>query len=507
MAGVASDAVTQWGAPVWRQRALVPTLVVIAALVSIVSSLGAPLIPTIAAKDHVSLSTGQWLLTAALVAGALATPIMGRMADGPHQRYVVRVALTSVVAGCVLAAVVNSFWLEVTGRALQGVGLGLLPVTMAIARSQLPPVVAKGTIATLSIMAAIGVGLGYPLTSLITEAFGFHAAFWFGAVAVTLALAGAVIVLPKSEQLPARAFDKVGAATLTVVLVGVSVVLSEGSDWGWGSARILGLLAVSVVVLAAWVAWEWRVADPLVDLRQVRHRSVLMADTAGFLLCVAMYLFIPVIVVFVQVPRSTGYGFGASVLTSGLVMVPLSVATFIASRWLGVFTRRFGTRAVVPIGSVIFALSAGFFAVEHRALVEAFIVSAAAGLGYGFSFAAMPGYIVNAVPPEETGSATGFYQVLRSTGLSVGAALSASVLSAYTHRGSAIPTIGGYRLAMLLASGICVVTAVLSYVLPGNGSAGRVDNTDSVLAAEEQGEMDGTSVVAPERPGRLPGEG
>jgi predicted MFS family arabinose efflux permease len=93
----------------WRDAALVPSLVAVGAMVAIISSLGAPLIPTIAAQDHVSLSTAQWLLTAALLTGALVTPVLGRLADGTHQRDVIVLALGVVVLGSVLAAVSNSF--------------------------------------------------------------------------------------------------------------------------------------------------------------------------------------------------------------------------------------------------------------------------------------------------------------------------------------------------------------------------------------------------------------
>src|SRR3984885_12649753 len=90
-------------------RLLVPTLVVAGALMAVVSSLGAPLIPTLSRADGVSLSTGEWLLTITLLTGALATPVMGRLADGPRQRAVILVALSAVVVGCVLSAVSNGF--------------------------------------------------------------------------------------------------------------------------------------------------------------------------------------------------------------------------------------------------------------------------------------------------------------------------------------------------------------------------------------------------------------
>ena len=86
-----------------------PTLVCVAVLVAVISSLGAPLIPSIATADGVSLSTAEWLLTAALMTGAVATPIMGRLADGPLKRRVIEVALIAVAAGCAISALSTSF--------------------------------------------------------------------------------------------------------------------------------------------------------------------------------------------------------------------------------------------------------------------------------------------------------------------------------------------------------------------------------------------------------------
>ena len=451
----------------WRSRALVPTVVAVAALVAIVSSLGAPLIPTIARTDHVTLGTAQWLLTAALLTGALATPVMGRLADGPRQRDVIIGALFVVLVGCVLAAVSNQFVVVVAGRALQGFGLGLLPVTMAIARRHLPRERAGRAIATLSITTAVGAGLGYPITGFIAQVFDFHAAFWFGALTVACALVAEAIVLPPRSDAVARRFDTVGAATLCVAIVSLLVVLSEGGDWGWSSARSLALIGLGAVLVVVWILHEMAFDDPLVDLRQVRNRSVLTADISGFLICVAMYLFLPIMIEFVQIPAVDGYGFGASVVVSSLVFLPLSIATFAASRFLPRYERRFGTRSMIPVGSVIFAVSTLFFAVDHRSLWQAFVASGVAGLGVGLTFAAMPGFIVRAVPQSETGSATGFYQVLRNIGLSVGSAFGAAVLSSYTRHGQAFPTVEGFRTALIIASSLCAVTAVISYVLPG----------------------------------------
>jgi MFS family permease len=473
----------------WRQQGTLPVLVTVAALVAIISSLGAPLIPSIAQADHVSLSSAEWVLTAALMTGALATPAMGRLADGPRKRRVIEVALTVVLAGCVLSALANSFFVLIIGRGLQGLGLGLLPVTMAIARSQFSPDEAGRAIATLSVSAAVGAGLGYPITSLIAQLLDFRAAFWFGAITVALALMLVVVVLPSRSDGHSRRFDWLGMATLGAAVIGVSVALSEGGEWGWTSLRSLALFAFSVVMVGLWVVHELKVSEPLIDVRQVRNRSVLTADTSAFLIAVAMYLFLPIIIEFVQIPVASGYGFGTSILVSGLVFVPLSVGSFVASRFLTVYTKRFGARSMIPFGSLMFAASTLFFAVEHRALWEAFVAAGIAGIGIGFTFAAMPGFIVRAVPASETGSAMGFYQVLRSIGLSLGSALAAAVLITYTSPGHTYPSYNGFRVTLIIATALCVLTAVLSYLLPGSSASGAVSAFPQMIGETMEDEV------------------
>jgi MFS family permease len=459
-----------------RLRLLVPTIVFISSLMAVVSSLGAPLVPTIARADGVSLSSAQWMVTITLLAGALATPVMGRLADGPSQRTVILFALGTVAVGCALSAASRDFVLLIIGRGLQGVGLGLVPVTMAIARRSLSAADARRTIATLSVTTGIGVGIGYPVTGLIVQVFDYHIAYWIGAVTVTGALVLAVVSLPhRPHVVDPRRFDAAGAVLLSLVVMGISVVLSEGGGWGWTSTRTVGIVAGCLLFLAAWIPCELNRSDPLVDLRQVRIRSVLTANTAGFFISMVMFLVVPILVEFVQVPPSEGYGFGASVFVAGLVLVPLSAGILVASRLLIRYERRFGSRSMIPLGSVVLSCSTALFAIDHGHIWVAFVASGIIGLGVGFSFGAMPGFIVRAVPHGETGSATGLYQVVRGVGMSMGSALAAAVLRAHTHPGHTFPDVGGFRVALLIAAGLAGATAVISYVLPGRDPAPAVE--------------------------------
>ncbi len=122
-----------------RHRAFVPVLLFLGGVVSIVSSLGAPLIPRLAERLHTSLSSAQWALTATLVVAAVASPLVGRLGDGRHRRRVILICMALVVIGGALAAATHALAPLIAGRALQGLGLALMPLTMAAAREHLPP--------------------------------------------------------------------------------------------------------------------------------------------------------------------------------------------------------------------------------------------------------------------------------------------------------------------------------------------------------------------------------
>ena len=444
-------------------------------VVAIVSSLGAPMIPTIAAVYGVPLADAQWSLTITLLVGALATPTMGRLGDGPHRRTVVLAALAAITVGAVLSALPLGFAALVVGRALQGAGMGLTPLTMAAARDALPGERGRSTVALLSITTVAGVGLGYPLTGLIADTLGFEAAFWFGAVVSGSALVAAALVLPKPAARTAPRLDVTGAVLLAAALSGLLLALSRGEQWGWTSARTLLLLAVSVVLAAGWVVHELRTPHPLVDLRLAANESVLAADATAVLAGVGMYLLLATIVRFVQTPASAGYGFGASVVIAGLVLLPFSMASVASSRFAAFLARRLTPVLVLPIGCTIFVVAMLQFLLARSAMWQVLVTMAVAGLGVGCTFAAMPGLIVSSVPPRETGSAMSFNQVLRYIGYSTGSALSATILEMHTPAGAALPTDRGYAVVAMAGCGIWIVSAIVSWLVPRRGSAVDVD--------------------------------
>ena len=461
----------------FRESAFVPVLVLVGTVVSIISSLGVPLIPTIARHLHSSLSSAEWSLTAPLLVAAVASPLVGRLGDGRHRKTVIVVGLASVVAGGVLAALTASLALLIAGRAMQGMGLALMPLTMASAREHLPPARARAVIALLSVVAIAGLGLGYPITALVAEHFGVAGAFWFGTAISAAALAMSIAVIPDAQHAPAhRTLDLVGAAIIGVGLAGLLIALSNAVAWGWGSLRTLSLLGGALVLIAVWAWHELRVSDPLIELRLLRHRAVVTANVTGLALGIAMYMAIVELTQFVQL---RGYGFGASVVVVGLTLVPLSALSLVGSRSLPRLVSRIGIRPVIPAGSVAIALAVLFFSLTADHLWQVFVTMGVLGLGVGYTFAAMPGLVVSATPLSETGSAMGLYQVSRYVGFSIGSALVVTLLHTFGNHGT--PTLQAYRSTALTVVALALATAVVAWVLTGRAPAAEHPLRDAQL--------------------------
>lgn len=474
----------------YRQTLLGPVLILTTVVVSIIGSLGAPLLVTVAQHFHESISTAQWSLTVTLVAGAVASPVLGRLGDGRHRRETIIASLAAVTAGGVLTAIAPSLAVLLIGRTLQGVGLGLVPLTMATARDEFPPCKVGPMIAILSVTTGAAAGAGYAISGLLAQVWGLKGAYWFGTIFSVLALLGVAAVVPSTAQRSRAArLDWLGSVLLAVALVAVMIGLAEGSDWGWGSPRVICLLVCGVALLAVWSVQQLHRTNsaPLIELRLLRHPTVLAANVCAFLLIMAMYMDLSVVTEFVQTPRTEGFGFSASAGVAGLVLIPLSVLLLAGSRILPTFVRWAGAPTVLAVGCLVAVVGSGFFALFHGALWQAFVMMGILGLGLGVTFAAIPGLIVQATPATETGSAMGFYQVVRWVGAAVGSAVVASVLAAHT-TSTGHPSLGGHTMTLWISAVICAFATVLAYVLPARrhkvAQAERVPE-DEILRPEE----------------------
>jgi MFS family permease len=237
---------------------------------------------------------------------------------------------------------------------------------------------------------------------------------------------------------------------------------------------------------------QLRTPSPLVELRLLRHPGVLAGDASAAVLGVAMYMALTGVTEFAQLPSSGGYGFSASVVVAGLILIPLSVFMLACSRVLPTLLRHVEIRTLLTAGCVVVAAGSAFFALWHASLWQAFVMMGLLGIGLGITFAAIPGLIVRAVPRTETGSAMGFYQVVRYAGFSLGSAIAASILGGHESPLTGLPTSSGYVTIFWVAAVICLAAGSLVWVLAGRGSsepaAGGPGDEELRLLEQTEGE-------------------
>ncbi len=260
----------------------------------------------------------------------------------------------------------------------------------------------------------------------------------------------------------------------------------------------MGLFAAAALILTAWVLLELGSAAPLVELRQLRHRAVLIADLAAIVLGLALYMFLTLVTEFVQEPTSLSYGLGASTLVAGLCVVPFSVMSLLASRTIARIMKRVSGTTVLVCGSLMIAAAGVFFALLHGAVWEALVAMGVIGIGFGFTFATIPGLIARAVPSRETGSAMGLYQVIRSIGFSLGSALAATILAGSIAPGAMQVTERGYVTALWVGSVVCALSAGASWLLSRGEdmmSPQAMAPADRMRLAVEEAELASAGVV------------
>lgn len=339
--------------------------------------------------------------------------LAGRLGGNRHRRTVILVGLGLVALGAMLAALQLGFGWLLIGRALQGVGIGLIPLAMAVAREFVPRARVPGTVALLSVTTAAGAGLGYPVTTGLAHQLGLAAAYWmaFGVCASTFALAS--LVIPPSNSVAADRVDWIGAAQLATSTTGLLLVISQGGHWGWNSARSLTLAIGSIALLCWWIVHTLRSNHPLVDLRLAVRPGVVAANVTAVTAGIAAYVLLTLVILAVHSPTSTGFGLGSTVMVAGLVLVPYSVTTLIGGRAAHALAGHLSREALLATGCTIYLVATLALALWHANLAQLLAVMTLGGLGSGFTFGAMPGLVIRAISADQTGSAMAFNLVLR----------------------------------------------------------------------------------------------
>ncbi|MDH6195412.1 MFS family permease [Mycobacterium frederiksbergense] len=482
-------------------RRSVPGGVLIAVLaaagisVSLMQTLVIPLIPQLPVLLGTSSANASWVITATLLTGAVATPVLGRLGDMYGAKRILVLCAVALFTGSLIAALTSSLIPLVIGRGLQGFGAPVIPLGISVLRAALPAERVGSAMGLMSASLGVGGALGLPLSAVIAEHFNWHALFW---CAAALGLASGilfVLLVPDLEPVSSdHRFDPIGAIALGTGLVLLLLPISKGGMWGWSSPTTLGLFAGAAVIFAGFTWWQYRAPAPIVDMRTTLKRPVLLTNLASIALGFGMFAMSLVGPQLLEMPRETGFGLGQSMIATGLWMAPGGLAMMVAAPVAARMVAARGPKVVLVIGSAIIAAGYLIGTLLLGSPVGVLTIGLVVSFGVGFAFAALPALINAAVPVSETASANSINSLARSLGTSTSSAVLSAVLAQMTvvAAGQVLPSLGGFRTALLIAAATAAGAALIALAIPkaprpersGGAPSGRGSKSDDLVAVQ-----------------------
>jgi EmrB/QacA subfamily drug resistance transporter len=414
-------------------------------------------LPAIHAGLGGSLATLEWTVNAytlPFAAGIITAAALGDRL-GRRRMYVVGLLLfTLASAACALAPNASAL---IGARVVQGLGAALVtPLSLTILASVFPPERRGSIVGIWGGIGGLAIAAGPLVGGGVVQGLDWHWIFWINVpIGITASLL-ARVRLPESRG-PVGRLDIGGLTLIAAGAVALAWGLVRTTDLGWGSTEVIVALCLGAALIAGFVAWEGRVANPMLPPRLLRIRAFAAANATGFLsmgsITAAAFL----------VSQFFQFGLGYSPLATGLRILPWTVTPLVVAPIAGQLADRIGPRALMALG---LALQAGGFAwvaadvsggTGYGELVLPLVI---AGVGISMVIPATPTAALGAVPPAEIGTASGVLNTMQRFGPVFGVAIVTAVFSAYGHLGSPSGMISGVQPALATAAALSLAGAL-----------------------------------------------
>lgn len=446
-------------------RAIFLALVLAAIVFALVQSVVSPLLPLVQAHLRTDATGVTWVLTAYLISAAVATPVLARLGDVLGKRRVLVAVLGTFTVGCLVAALADSLPVLLVGRVLQGAAGALFPLSFAIIRDEAPPDRVATSIGVVSSLLAVGSGLSLVIAGPMTTYLGYSSIFWLPVILSSAAFVAVVVAVPESRVRTPGLPGLLPTVLLAGWLVCLLLVVSSGARWGWGSPLTVGVAAGAVVLAAGWWFAERRAERPVVDVRLLRLRTVWTSNLVALAVGATVYGNFALIPRYLQASGPTGHGLGLSLGQAGLLLLPQTVGFALGGTLSGRLGRWLSPRRVLLTASLVATAGYGGLALFHAAAWQVALVTFLSGAGNGLAFAVLPTIVMSAVPPTQTGAATGLNANVRLIGGAIGGQLVAAVAVGFG-AAAAVPTQSGYSWAFAVLAGFAVVGALVGALIP-----------------------------------------
>lgn len=443
---------------------------------SLMQTLIIPIQPDLPRLLGTSIGNASWVITATLLAAAVAMPIAGRLGDMFGKQRVLLASAILLTLGSLLCALGDSLVPLVIGRAVQGLAMGFIPVGMSLIREITPPRITSMAVAAMSATLGVGGAIGLPLSAWIVQTWDWHALFYVATGLGVLIIAAVLLLVPRVNTATGGRLDIPGAIGLAIGLSAFLIAVSKANDWGWTSGPTLALGLGGIAVLVLWGFFELRQSEPLVDLRTSARPAVLLTNIAAAAIGFGMMAQSIILPMLLRLPEASGYGLGQSILAAGLWMAPGGLMMMFFAPLSGLLINKIGAKFTLAIGASILGIGYVFAFFLMDAAWKLMLASIICAIGVGIGYAAMPTLIMGSVPATEAGAAVGLNGLMRSLGTTVASAVMALILASATISlgGTEVPDESTFTWCFLIAAAAAFIGVAITLLIPSKGNASSI---------------------------------
>jgi EmrB/QacA subfamily drug resistance transporter len=381
-------------------------------------------IPTLSKQLHATTSQLQWVVAvySLVFAGLLFST--GAIGDRYGRKGALQLGLLMYLVGALAATLSSSMWQLIACRAFMGAAAALImPSTLSILVNVFPPGErAKAIAIWASFLGAVG-AIAPPISGLLLSHFWFGSVFLINVPIIAVTLIAGRFLVPRSRDPKEAALDPTGAVLSVVGLVALVYGLIQAPDKGWGSTQTLGAFAISAVVLLAFVMWELRVEEPMLDVRFFRNPAFSVGTGGMLLVFLGMYGLMFLLTQYFQLVH------GFSALNTALRLLPMSPIMLLVAPLTPRLSARFGANRVVGVGMLLAATGFIMFGRVRPGsgyayvLVSLFFFIA----GMALTMSPMTSSIMSAVPARRAGAGSAMNDATRELGAALGVAVIGSI--------------------------------------------------------------------------------
>ena len=450
-----------------------------------------PAIPDFIRDFNISYNTSSWILSSYLIAGAVMTPIAGRLSDIYGKKKILLIVMAVYSTGILAGGFANSIEFMLGARAAQGVGMSMFPIAFGIIREILPEKKLAIGQTIFSSTFSGGAVVGLMVGATIIQNFGWQATFFsIFPIAVILGLVIRKIIhvrdpstskvkveeggreevrKEKNSFTNSQTIDVKGTLALAVTIIsflaGISFLESNSANTEF---QVAALFSVAAVSLAVFIVIEKKVSSPLVDLKLMTHKMILPATIILMMVFLCMFMVYQTIPILVRSPQPLG--FGGDALVTASVQLPFMVVLLIGTVMSGFILNKVGNTRLTLLGTIISAV--GFFSLLLFHSTEFLVSVTLTIISAGLSLSITGGFnvVLLSAPMQATGIALGMALLLNLVGMSIGPSIAAMFQQMYQGTiegvvGEQFPTQDAYNLIFLTAALISLASIAFALAL------------------------------------------